>query len=605
MNIMKNILKHIIILSLLISPAALWADFDDLGAGSRARGMGDSFTALADDVFGIAYNPAGLGFLQTAQVGADFGKLYFGLDDNSDLLSGFTGIAYPMIKVRTTETVVQSTASAVNISTGAAALPGMSTVVKTTSYRHLGSFAVAMKYFNLVDYYQESATYLSYGRPVSNKWAWGVSVKYLQEKYVIDQYLMASPVFEYGKKDSVTAMSVDAGLLYNISPRFFAGISVLDINQPNLGLKYEDLLPATGRFGLGWREKGMAWALDAVYRNKLWYYSTGFEKFIKDIFGVRLGVGYGGKNSLNFATGFSVNISRLQLDYAFQYPVTGIKDISGTHRMSVVFRFGRKKKEELEVGSLEYYYARAKDDVSTLSQQLAETKSEKDNLEKILVEESTLRIRERIKAAKMETRIGSQSSSTALQAGPRESKDTRHIVRSGETLQSIANKYFGDEKYWNEIYQANKDSVGRGGVLKVNQLLVIPSAGHMDTVIHPSQAGGQPPLMQITPIRSIQQSPAATGAAAPVPVKEIVPVKIVPVSVTRPEKPESAEAEVKKPAPASPSKPKKHTVRQGENLRTIAQKYYNDSNRWKDIYKANRNKITSGQVNPGQEILIP
>ena len=50
---------------------------------------------------------------------------------------------------------------------------------------------------------------------------------------------------------------------------------------------------------------------------------------------------------------------------------------------------------------------------------------------------------------------------------------------------------------------------------------------------------------------------------------------------------------------------RRHIVQAGENLRSIAQKYYNDSNRWKEIYQANRDKVISGQVAPGQEITIP
>jgi nucleoid-associated protein YgaU len=576
----------------LLGPVTALADFDDSGAGARARAMGDSYTALSDDVFGMYYNPAGLGFVQTSQVGADFGKLYFGLDDDSNLLSGFTGFAFPMIKVKAVEPVSASTATA----TGEATLPGGEKAAKKTLvYKHRGTFGIGLKYFSLTDYYQESMYYLSYGRPVSSKWAWGISAKYLQEKYMIDKYLMESPVFDYGKKDSVSAMSVDAGLLYNIAPRFYAGLSVLDINQPDLGLKYEDRLPATVRTGIAWREKGLSWALDAVYREKQWIYSTGFEKFIKDVFGVRMGLGYGGRNYFNIAAGFSMNVSRVELDYAFQYPINGIKDTSGTHRMSLLFRFGRTKKEELEIGSLEYYYEQAKDDVSSLKQQLADTKNEKDNLERILIEESTLRIRERIKAAKAER--GQQAQSASAQGEGSQSKEVRHIVRSGETLQSIAQKYFGDEKYWNDIYQANKDSIGRGGALKVNQVLVIPSLSRQETQSGPSA----PPVTQIAPVRVIE-TPAAASTAPP---KEPVPVKVIPIKVAEPEAVKAPQAKQAPSEPQAPARPKKHIVREGENLRSIAQKYYNDSNRWKDIYMANKSKVISGQVTPGQEITIP
>ncbi len=518
------------------------------------------------------------------------------------MISGFTGFAFPIIKIKTTESVVASTAPTVNVPGQPPAPTTM--MMRTTSYKHYGTFGFGARAFSLENYYQESMYYLSYGRPVGNKWAWGVSAKYLQENYILDQYMMASPVFGYGSKDSVSNVSFDAGLIYNIAPRFYAGISALDINQPDLGLLYEDKLPCTVRTGIAWREKGLSWALDAVYSSNEWIYSTGFEKFIGDVFGVRMGVGYGGMNYFNIAAGFSMNISRAQIDYSFEYPVVGIESTAGTHRISLVFKFGRKKKEELEAGSLEYYYAKAKDDVTSLSQQLAETKSEKDNLEKILIEESTLRIRERIKAAKSDAKTGSNTSSAPAEG--KESKETRHIVRDGETLQSIAHKYFGDEKFWNDIYQANKDSIGRGGTLKVNQVLIIPTLAQQENqsvaALSPS-----PVANQVVPIKVIETP--STVATLPGVSPDVIPIKVIPIKVIGQENStttaDSKLQEAKKASKITPQKPRKHIVQEGENLRSIAQKYYNDPKRWKDIYKANKSKIISGQVTPGMEIIIP
>jgi len=603
---MKRTANYIIQISLIMLPASLRADYDDTGAGALAIAMGNSFTALSDDVFGMYYNPAGLGFIQTSQIGTDLGELYVGLGDNSTMMSGFSGMVLPIIKVKEIE--LPSSGSSVDVSTGVLTLPGLggssSPQKKITTYRHLGTFGVGMKYFSLVNYYQEAAYYLSYGRPVSNKWAWGISAKMLQEKYILDDYMKLSPVFNYGNKDSISAVSVDAGLLYNISPRFFAGVSVLDLNQPNLGLEFQDLLPCTVRTGLAWRDKGVAWALDAVYRDNLWYYSTGFEKFVCDIFAARMGVAYGGNDSFNISMGFGLNLSRVELDYAFQYPIIGITNTSGTHRISLVFRFGRKKKEELEVGSLEYYYEKAKDNVSALSQKLAQTTTEKENLEKILIEESTMRIRERIKAAKIDAH-GPQAAQSS-QSEAKESRETHHIVRSEETLQSIALKYFGDEKYWNDIFQANKDNIGRGGALKVGQVLIIPMAARQEVQSASIGSSAASQVTQVTAVKVVDQaSPFASQAVSP---KEMAaPVKVIPIMVNSQNVAvDNKPAETKKTAEkAQKSKPKKYVVQEGDNLRSIAQKYYNDPKRWKEIYKANKDKIISGQLTPGQEIIIP
>jgi nucleoid-associated protein YgaU len=269
-----------------------------------------------------------------------------------------------------------------------------------------------------------------------------------------------------------------------------------------------------------------------------------------------------------------------------------------------VFRFGRKKKEELEVGSLEYYYEKAKDNVSALSQKLAQTTAEKENLEKILIEESTMRIRERIKAAKIDAH--SPQAAQSSQSETKESKETHHIVRSDETLQSIALKYFGDEKYWNDIFQANKDSVGRGGALKVGQVLVIPMAARQEVQPAAQGSSSAPQVTQVTTVKVVDQvSPFASQAVSP--KEAAAPVKVIPIMVNSQNvAADNKPTETKKTADkAQKPKPKKYIVQEGDNLRSIAQKYYNDPKRWKEIYKANKDKIISGQLTPGQEITIP
>lgn len=597
---------------LLLLAAIARADFDDQGAGARAIGMGNSFVALSDDAFGMYYNPAGLGFIRAAQIGADFGYLHPTLTDQSNLMSGFAGIVIPIIRVKAANelhgSTVPATAGGVDVSSAAsaAAPEAVSTdTIKMPVYQHLGSIAVGWKYFSLLDYYQESAYYLGYGHAFTDRLAVGFNVKYLQEKYTMTDYLRLSPVFDYGNRSAVTAVSGDIGILYNLAPRFFMGMSVSDINQPNLGLMEQDQLPATGRVGIAWRENYLSWALDGMVRENQWYYSTGFERFIGKVLGVRMGLTYGGRNYFVVAGGIGINLYRVQLDYVMQFPIMGLRDTSGTHRMSVTLRFGRKEKYALEPGSLEYYYSKLQDELANTSAQLKETKTEKDNLEKILVEESTMRIRERIKAAKAEARGEKAAQARVQESEAAVPREVKHVVRKEDTLQSIAEKYYGDAKFWNDIYQANKDSIGRGGVLKPGQILIVPARPDMMPAHAADNAGRSGP--DLTPVKIIVPVTVGGGAVSTDGIEraqpEIAPVKIIPVKI------DSMPVDAKKTEPAKPAAPKpaprKHVVQSGENLRSIAQKYYGSSDRWKEIYKANRDKVSGGQVTPGQEIIIP
>ena len=69
----------------------------------------------------------------------------------------------------------------------------------------------------------------------------------------------------------------------------------------------------------------------------------------------------------------------------------------------------------------------------------------------------------------------------ALQAQRSETKQLRtqkysvrtHVVKQGDTLQSLARDYYGDPNQWKKIYNANGDKIDRG-LPRVGEKLVIP-----------------------------------------------------------------------------------------------------------------------------------
>ena len=50
----------------------------------------------------------------------------------------------------------------------------------------------------------------------------------------------------------------------------------------------------------------------------------------------------------------------------------------------------------------------------------------------------------------------------------------RYLVRTGDTLRSIAAEVYGDERRWDDIYRANRATIGDPDALKVGSTLVIP-----------------------------------------------------------------------------------------------------------------------------------
>ena len=51
--------------------------------------------------------------------------------------------------------------------------------------------------------------------------------------------------------------------------------------------------------------------------------------------------------------------------------------------------------------------------------------------------------------------------------------------------------------------------------------------------------------------------------------------------------------------------PRRHQVRPGDTLRSIAEYYYHDAGLWEQIYEANRDKVDRGLPREGSVLSIP
>ena len=60
-------------------------------------------------------------------------------------------------------------------------------------------------------------------------------------------------------------------------------------------------------------------------------------------------------------------------------------------------------------------------------------------------------------------------------------------------------------------------------------------------------------------------------------------------------------------APASPKSGRSYTVKKGDTLQEISQKYYGTTRQWRKIYNANRGRIKGGpeKIVPGMKLTIP
>ncbi len=129
-------------------------------------------------------------------------------------------------------------------------------------------------------------------------------------------------------------------------------------------------------------------------------------------------------------------------------------------------------------------------------------------------------------------------------------KDT-HVVEPGDSLYTIAAKYYGDAGLWRHILDANKERMPDENRLSVGDVLVIPKV----------------------------------------------------------EKPAAAEKAAVEKEPAIPPEfagKRTYTVESGDNLYNISQKVYGSHSKWTYIYEANKERMKNEHaLKIGQVLLIP
>ncbi len=280
-------------------------------------GMGEAFTAVADDTHAIYYNPAGLAKIKNSEFISQYGELHIGLSDKSSLTSSFA--AYGQ---------------------------------KLGSY---GGLALSWINFSLANTYQENSMVLGYGFNPIPKLLVGFSLKQLSRQYKPDFYTEnsigesgrmdggADPVFSHGYSKGV--FSSDLGLLYQQS-RYSFGLMVSNLNQPNIAFQGEERLEAKYKVGMAYKvERSKIIDVDLINSKYGVDIGVGGEFCLLRVLNLRSGLVVGSQQLRNISLGASYVISGLRVDYAFVYPLAGIKDIYGSHRLGLSFQLGQLAKE--------------------------------------------------------------------------------------------------------------------------------------------------------------------------------------------------------------------------------------------------------------------
>jgi len=292
------------------SPGTTTGELLKIPVGTRAIGMGEAYTALADDSSALQWNPAGMSFAQQKEAGF----MHSSLIEN------------------------------VNYEYLSAIAPG-------DSYSYGGSMSY-LGYGSIAGY-DNTPLAQGGGQPIGNQSAYaydfsgGVSSLI---KDAISLGVSASVLRETLADTSATTFDINAGGLYALPFHPLMGDYRLGFSALNLGpgLKFvseRDPLPRRYTFGAAAMHIKQ-WPLNltadvGVPNDNSAYVAFGGEYWFKDVVALRLG--YNGENNVGKGLRLGVGIKLRQL--LFDYAYGGFGDFGATHRIGITLRWGEKIKQ--------------------------------------------------------------------------------------------------------------------------------------------------------------------------------------------------------------------------------------------------------------------
>lgn len=283
------------------------AQFLELGVSARAMGMAEAFTAVADDISAVYYNPAGLVSLYGRE--ATFTLINMPADINYTFLA----VGLPL----------ESIGGVLGLS-----LYSLNSGTMIERDYNNGTFEGTGRTFN----WKDLAVSVSYGRYLTDRFSIGFSVKYLNEETLQDY--------------SASGWSADVGTNYDTGFRGFKIAMIITNFGPDMTMINNSYpLPINFKFGgtINVVEQDnhlITFAAEGSHpSDNLEKYNAGLEYVFRDKFSLRAGRRFN-YDSDGFAAGAGLAVpfgeeSEIRFDYAFQD--FGI--LTEVHRFSMSIAF--------------------------------------------------------------------------------------------------------------------------------------------------------------------------------------------------------------------------------------------------------------------------
>ncbi len=423
--------------------------FNDVRPGARAMGMGTAFGAIADDAYGMYYNPAGTANTPYVQAAGSVGRLQSPVGTLTDVSAAYLRPYEP-----------------INTATIGASYNLERQVNSGDTDTMLFNYAQEMKFPDV---------------PLSKPLKVGANFKFIN-------------VDKGRGKGGGFGMGFDAGALARTDMGLSVGAALTDLTS-NAGVARGGLMMATA---YTW-DRRVTFSGDFRVKGGLAEYYPGVEaSFLQGLLKVRAGRGLSLDGVSTVAFGVGVNFSPVVLDVAMSMPSAGINRPGGGYQSSLSYRFGAPSFSGQFVGTAAAEAERLRREIDRLDErrktleqetQTAETNKastlgELKVLEKRATEaqdeyRSLLKRNEELDYRAADKAEGQRPASKPIVLPKRPPQPAppawpkQHTVAAGDTLRSLAAKYYGDPNLWEKIYDANPDSVDRG-LPTEGAVLIIP-----------------------------------------------------------------------------------------------------------------------------------
>ncbi|UCE04800.1 MAG: PorV/PorQ family protein [bacterium] len=271
--------------------------FLKIGAGGRAVGMGEAYTAIANDASATYWNPAGLVLIEKSELIFTHNKWF------QDISHNFLAISLLRGK------------NAIGISFIDNNVGGIERRVKPSA-EPLGSIEA-----------HDIMIGLSFARSYNTNLKWGITVKYLYEKIYLET--------AYG-------VATDLGLIYRLPTQGLSiGASFQNLGKMSKFKEEAVKLPTTLKSGLAYQLPFQLYGNIIIAADMVkilegsFHTNFGFEFELKNLLALRFGY-LTGYDERTIQGGLGLKFSRYCLDYGYA-PFSS--DIGNSHRISLRLKF--------------------------------------------------------------------------------------------------------------------------------------------------------------------------------------------------------------------------------------------------------------------------